>query len=113
MTNKPEFLVIESPLKAWPGGIGLPLPDEFNGVHWRVWKDGINTAGREHYARVHAYCYSLLELIAAGGGSWDLEIPLAEVQSWEHDPEAERIKVTSWLGRSFMVYMDGILDPKE
>ena len=113
MAKEPEFLVIESPLKAWPGGIGLPLPDEFNGVHWQNWKAGVNKPGRKGYAQVHLYCYSLLELIAAGGGEWDFDIPLAEVQAWEHDPEAERVKLMAWLGRSFMVYMDDILDPKD
>ena len=112
MTNKPEFLVIESPLKAWPGGIGLPLPDEFNGVHWQNWKASVNKAERKGYALTHLYCYAGLELIAAGG-DWSIELPLADVQKWEHDPAAERIKLVAWLGRSIMGYMDNILDPKE
>lgn len=104
--------VIKSPLNAWPGTVTLPHPDAFSGTHWQTWKDEVNRPLRKHYARTHLYAYAGLELIAAHG-QWDMEIPLAEVRSWEKDPDAERVKLVAWLGRSLMFYMDDIIDPKE
>lgn len=103
---------IKSPLKAWPGEIKLPEPDEFSGADWQVWSKAVNAPKRKAYSNVHLYCYSGLELIQASG-EWGLKIPLAEVQAWEHKPEDERIKLMAWLGRTMMLYMDGIIDPKE
>lgn len=103
---------LTSPLKAWPGTIKLPEPDDFSGTSWRVWKDSVNRPKRSQYALTHLYCYSGLELIEVSG-EWDLKIPLAEVKAWEDDPDAERIKLVAWVGRSMMDYMDGIMDPKE
>ena len=112
MAKKSETLVIKSPLKAWPGGIELPLPDEFNGVHWKLWKGAVNKPGRKAYALTHLYCYAGLELIKAAG-AWNFDAPpLDEVQSWEKQPEDERIKLVAWVGRSLMGYMDDIMDPK-
>ena len=107
-----EPLVIESPLKAWPGTIELPKPDEFNGIHWRAWKASVNMPKRKAYALTHLYCYSGLELIRAAG-KWDIDLSLDEVLAWEDSPEDERIKLVAWLGRTTMNYMDGIMDPKE
>lgn len=101
-----------SPLKAWPGTIQLPDPNEFSGVHWQTWKESVNKAKRGNYALTHLYCYSGCELIKLAG-EWGLNIPLAEVQSWEDNPDAERVKLVAWLGRSIMVYIDDIVDPKE
>lgn len=112
MAEKSDNLVIESPLKAWPGGIELPKADDFNGVHWQVWKGAVNKSGRKAYALTHLYCYAGLELIKAAG-SWNIDdLPLEEVQAWEKKPEDERIKLVAWLGRTFQTYMDSILDPK-
>ena len=111
MATKKTTHDIKSPLKAWPGSISLPLPDEFSGVHWKTWKDAINRAKRKSYAITHLYCYAGLELIQAHG-EWDISIPLADVQAWEDAPEDERIKLVAWLGRSVMGYMDDIMDPK-
>ena len=105
-------LVIKSPLKAWPGGIELPKTDDFNGVHWQTWKASVNMPRRKTYALTHLYCYAGLELIQVTGG-WNFEIPLADVQAWETEPEVERIKLVAWLGRAFMRYMDDVMDPKE
>lgn len=113
MPKKSETLVIKSPLKAWPGGIELPQPDEFNGVHWQVWKSAVNRPGRKAYALTHLYCYAGLELIEKAG-VWNFDAPaLDEVQAWEKAPDDERIKFVAWLGRSIMGYMNGILDPKD
>jgi len=112
MPEKPDSLKIKSPLKAWPGGIELPLPDEFSGVHWQAWKASVNKPKRKSYALTHLYCYAGLELIQAAG-VWDIELPIDEVQKWETDPGAERIKLVAWLGRTFMGYMDNIIDPKD
>lgn len=134
------MLTIKSPLKAWTGSIKLPEPDEFNGVHWRVWKNGVNKEGRKAYALTHLYCYAGLELIKAAG-EWnitrpvensptqedeteadqeaDIEdklrvlLPLKEVQTWENAPEEERIKLVAWLAKTMMGYMDDIVSPKE
>ena len=103
--------VLESPLKAWPGKVELPQPDDFSGVHWATWKAAVNRPKRKPYALTHLYCYAGLELVKAHGG-WQMEIPIEEAQAWESDPEAERIKLVAWLGRSFMAYMDEIIDPK-
>jgi hypothetical protein len=101
-----------SPLKAWPGTVKLPEPDEFSGSNWQVWKDSVNSPKRKNYALTHLYCYAGLELIQAAG-EWDINVPLTQVLAWETDPDAERIKLVAWLGRSMMVYMDDIMDPKE
>ena len=107
-----KAFIIKSPLKAWPGDVLLPLQDDFNGVHWRAWKDSVNRAKRKSYALTHLYCYAGLELIQAAG-DWGIEVPVADVQAWEDAPEDERIKLVAWLGRSMMNYMDDIMDPKE
>jgi hypothetical protein len=107
-----EPIVITSPLKAWPGKIELPNPDDFNGVNWQSWKASVNRPKRKSYALTHLYCYAGLELISAAG-EWDIDVPLADVQAWEDAPEDERIKLVAWLGRSVMDYMDSIMDPKE
>jgi hypothetical protein len=112
MATKAKTLIIKSPLKAWPGKIELPLPDDFSGVHWLTWKDSVNQPRRKNYALTHLYCYSGLELIQAAG-EWDIAIPLSEVQTWETAPDEERIKLVAWLGRTMMRYMDDIMDPKE
>ena len=104
--------VFKSPLKAWPGGFELVKPDEFSGTHWQTWKASVNVARRKSYALTHLYAYAGLELIAVGG-KWDFAISLAEVQAWEDDPDAERIKLIAWIGRTLMGYMDGIMDPKD
>ena len=106
------MLTVKSPLKAWSGSIGLPKPDDFDGVHWRVWKDGVNKSGRQAYAVTHLYCYAGLELIKAAG-EWELLPSLDEVQAWENAPEDERIKLVAWVGKTMMDYMDGIVSPKE
>jgi hypothetical protein len=108
MTN----LTIKSPLKAWAGSIELPKPNDFSGVHWRVWKEAVNRPKRKPYALTHLYCYAGLELIKAGG-AWKLKVSLEDVQAWEDAPEDERIKLVAWLGRTIMGYMDDIMDPKE
>lgn len=104
--------VIESPLKAWPGSITLPEPNEFSGTQWQAWKDAVNKPLRASYSRTHLYCYTGLDLLAQHGG-WEMEIPLAEVRAWETDPDAERVKLVAWLGRTFHDYMEDIIDPKE
>ncbi len=106
------YHTIKSPLKAWKGSIGLPEPDDFDGLHWRVWKGAVNRPKRKAYALTHLYCYSGLELIKSAG-EWDIGIPLETIQLWEDSPEDERIKLVAWLGRTLMDYMDGIMDPKE
>ena len=124
------MLTVKSPLKAWAGSIGLPKPDDFDGVHWRVWKGAVNKPERKAYALTHLYCYGGLEVIKAAG-AWDLNkkvgvdnsgdkpidlfepLPLEEVQAWENAPEDERIKLVAWLGKTVMGYMDDIVDPKE
>ena len=106
-----DTIEIASPLKAWPGNFKLPNPDSFNGVHWQAWKESVNKAKRGSYALTHLYCYSGLELIKAAG-EWEFEIPIVEVQGWEDDPAAERMRFVAWLGRSVMNYMDDIMDPK-
>ncbi len=135
------MLTVKSPLKVWAGSIGLPKPDDFSGVHWRVWKKGVNKKNRKAYALTHLYCYAGLELIKAAG-VWDITLPvengpikddgpeneadqetdsesperavlpLEEVQAWEKKPDDERIKLVAWLGRTVMDYMDDIMDPK-
>ena len=107
-----ENLAIKSPLKAWPGGIELPQPDDFSGVHWQAWKAGVNKPKRKAYALTHLYCYAGLELISAAGG-WNFELPIEEVQAWETKPDDERIKLVAWLGKNMMGYMDNIMDPKD
>jgi hypothetical protein len=116
-----ENLVIKSPLKAWPGGIELPNPDDFNGVHWQVWKDAFNEKKRKGYAITHVNCYAGLELLASVDG-WNIvaavgkgtkALPIEEVQAWETEPENERVKLVAWLGRTMLNYMDVIIDPKE
>ena len=113
MTDKPEMFVIKSPLEAWPGSIELPLPEEFNGVHWKTWKDAVSKPKRKSYALTHLHCYAGLELIKAAG-AWNIEAPaLDEVQAWEGKPEDERIKLVAWVGRSVLNYMNDIMDPKD
>ena len=107
--NKPT--VLKSSLKAWPGQVTLPDPDDFNGVHWEIWKKGVNKAKRKSYAVTHLYCYSGLELIQEAG-EWEFEIPIEDVRAWESSPEDERIRFVAWLGRTIMGYMDNIMDPK-
>jgi len=112
MAKQSNTLVIESPLKAWPGGVELPKPDDFNGVHWQIWKGAVNQPGRKAYALTHLYCYAGLELIKTAG-VWNFEAPaLDEIQAWEKKPEDERIKLVAWIGREMMAYIDGIMDPK-
>lgn len=103
--------ILTSPLEAWPGEIHLPHPDEFNRTMWQTWKDGINKPLRKSYAMLHLYGYTGLELIQKHG-EWQMDIPLEEVRAWETDPDAERVKLMAWLGRSMIHYMDGITDPK-
>jgi hypothetical protein len=114
MPAKKKALTFEavSPLKAWKGKWSLPHSDEFNGEHWRVWKDSVNRPKRKSYALTHLYCYAGLELIAAAG-EWDMSVLLEEVQAWEDAPVDERIKLVAWIGRTMMGYMDEIHDPKE
>jgi hypothetical protein len=104
--------IVKSPLKAWPGNIHLPEPDDFNGTHWRIWKDAVNKPKRKAYALTHLYCYAGLELIKATG-KWQIEPPIEVVRAWEDVPDDERIKLVAWLGRTMMNYMDNIMDPKE
>ena len=106
------MLTVKSPLKAWAGSIKLPEPDDFSGVHWRIWKDGVNKEERKEYALTHVYFYVGLELIKAAG-EWKLKPSLEEVQKWENVPEDERLKLLGWLGKTILVYMDGIVNPKE
>ena len=106
------MLEIKSPLKAWKGSFKVPDPDEFDGVHWRRWRDSFNSPKRKDYSLTHVYCYSGLELIQAAG-EWDIQIPLSEVQAWENKPEDERIKLVAWVGKNMMDYIDNIIDPKE
>jgi hypothetical protein len=101
-----------SPLKAWPGKVELPDPDDFSGAHWATWKTAVNKPKRKTYALSHLYAYAGLEFIRAHG-NWQMEMALEQAQAWEDDPEAERIKLVAWLGRNLMAYMDGIIDPKE
>ena len=110
--KKAKTFEAASPLKAWPGSWTLPDSDEFNGEHWRVWKDAVNKPKRKAYALTHLYCYAGLELVAAAG-SWDMSLPLEEVQAWENAPADERIKLVAWIGRTVMGYMDEIHAPKE
>lgn len=112
MATKAKTFVIKSPLKAWSGEVHLPLQDDFNGVHWRTWKESVNRPKRKSYALTHLYCYAGLELIQAAG-DWSIDVPISEAQAWEDVPEDERIKLVAWLGRSMMNYMDDIMDPKE
>jgi len=106
-----KALVIKSPLKAWPGKIELPDPNDFSGVHWQTWRKEFSKPSRKAMALVHVYCYSGLELIRTAG-EWELEIPIEDVQAWEKAPEDERIKLVAWIGRTVQGYMDEILDPK-
>lgn len=99
-------------LKAWPGKFSLPEPDDFSGLHWKVYKDGLNKPLRSAYADTHRFAYTALEMIARHG-AWEMEIPIEEVQAWETDPAAERIKLIAWVGYEFNRYMVGIIDPKE
>lgn len=108
----PKLMIIASPLKAWPGSISLPEPDDFNGIHWRAWKNAINKPNRQNYALTHLYCYAGLELIKAVG-EWKFEVALEDAMTWELEPEKERVKLVAWIGREMMSYMDGIMDPKE
>lgn len=124
-----------SPLKAWPGSFALPDPDDFSGVHWKAFKDGYNKPKRSTYADIHHYAYAGLELIAQFG-QWNMAkvigeetvqvdekkaetrpitepLPIGTVQSWETDPDSERIKLIAWIGREIDRYTSRIIDPKE
>jgi hypothetical protein len=103
---------IQSPLKAWEGSLSLPDPDEFNRVHWDVWKAAVNKPKRKPYALIHLYSYAGLELVQRFG-EWNLGVPLAEVRAWEDNPEAEKVKLVAWLGKELRQYIDDIIDPKE
>jgi hypothetical protein len=107
-----DNLVVKSPLKAWPGGIELPKPDDFSGVHWQVYKRAYNKKKRAGYAQTHQQCYSGLELIKAVDGWHFDDITIDEVQAWESEPEDERIKLVAWIGKTIMLYIDSIIDPK-
>lgn len=110
--NGSPTIEIKSPLKAWPGTIILPSPDEFSGVHWRVWKKAVNDPKRKAYALTHLYCYAGLEVVKAIG-NWDFELSIDEVMGWEKSPEKERVKLVAWVGRELQYYMDRIMDPKD
>lgn len=101
-----------SPLKAWEGEFSLPDPDDFSGTHWKVWREAVNQPRRTPYADTHLYGYTGLELVKQFG-EWKMTVPLAEVQSWENDPDNERTKLVAWIGREVRFYMNGIIDPKE
>lgn len=104
-----EFI---SPLKAWPGRFTLPDPDNFSGTQWKVYKDSVNRPLRSSYADTHLFGYAALEMIARFG-QWEVGIPIKEVQSWETNPDEERVKLIAWIGREFNRYMVRIIDPKE
>ena len=107
-----DNLVIESPLKTWPGSIELPNPDEFNGLQWQIWKGAVSGAGRKSYALTHLHCYAGLELVKKAG-AWNIDgVTLEEVQGWAKNPEDERVRLVSWLGKTLMDYMNDIMDPK-
>lgn len=116
---------LTSPLARWPGSVTLPAPDLFDGRMWDAWRDGVERRKDESANRT--YCYAGLALVKRFGG-WQIaevttdddgervETPLAleTVQSWENHPEDERIRLISWLGRSFYLYvMVDVLDPKD
>jgi hypothetical protein len=103
--------IITSPLQPWPGEVHLPPPEMFNGAHWATWMKASTLPLRRHYAMIHQFCYAGLDFVAEHGG-WQMEIPLAEVQAWETDLQAERTQLVSWLGRAWMRYMDAVLNPK-
>lgn len=110
-----EFI---SPLKAWPGKFTLPDPNEFNRNHWDAWKAAVQQPKRSSYSDTHLFGYAGLDLVARYG-TWAIldgtgePLPIPTVRSWEDDPEAERMKLISWIGREIMYYNAAIVDPKE
>lgn len=101
--------VITSPLGRWPGIIRLPHPDEFTGQHWLTWRACVEEQPETVISRL--YCYAGVAFVQRCG-SWALDVPLAEVAAWRDDPETERIKLVSWLGREFQRYFEQITNPK-
>lgn len=101
-----------SPLKAWEGSFSLPSPDEFSGAHWKVWTKAVNQPKRGAYAETHLFGYAGLDLLKKYG-EWNLSIPIEEVRAWETNPDDERVKLISWIGREIRFYIVGIIDPKE
>jgi hypothetical protein len=46
------------------------------------------------------------------GGEWEMEISLKDVQAWASNPGEERVRLVSWLGKQFSIYIDELIDPK-
>ena len=112
MADELEPRVFESPLASWPGSFTLPHTDEFSGAHWQTHRKAVDKPLRASYSMIHLYAYAGLEVIKAYG-EWNMETSLKEVQAWETDPEAERIKFIAWIGRTYKEYMLDIMDPKD
>ena len=107
-----SLYLLKWPLVSWPGEIHLPPPDDFNGLHWQTWMAESTRPLRSEYAMIHRFAYAGLAFLAKHGG-WQMDIPLAEVQAWETKPEDERTKLIAWLGKSWIGYVDAVVNPKE
>ncbi len=108
-----ETYVIESSLKRWPGKIELPMPDDFTGRHWRVWRRAVNDvseAGVKEINRLFAYAGA--EFIEKHG-EWGFGVSLADFKSWRNDPDKEMVRFVSWVGKNFQDYITEITNPKE
>ena len=106
-----EPITITSELEVWPGAFVLPNPNAFSGEQWRVWTEIYNDGKRAEYVYSQRLAYAGLEFVKREG-EWNMEIPLDEVQSWEDDPAAERIRLVNWLGKQFALYIGDLVDPK-
>ena len=111
--EKAENYVIESPLKRWPGSVGMPQPDDFNGKHWQSWRtavDDTSKAGVEEVNRLYAYAGAVF---IAQHGEWHIKgVTLAEFQGWQNEPSKEMIRFVSWVGKSMRDYITEITNPK-
>ncbi len=101
--------IVKSNLKLWPGRVTLPPPEQFNGLMWQDWRKFIEDGEPTTINRL--YCYAALRFIEKHG-TWEMDIPLAEVKAWEHKPADEMVMLVSWIGKRMQQYMNQILDPK-
>lgn len=104
-----DCYIIESPLEAWPGEITVPCPNKFTGIMWQDWRKAIEDCEATSINRL--YCYAGLKFIEKHG-TWNMDITLVEVQSWEKKPAEELMMLVSWIGKHMQRYMNKILDPK-
>lgn len=108
--DKETWEICESPLKSWPGRFLLPPLDEINGEDWDLWRKCVDKApGDTGLNRL--YCYAGLAFIKERG-KWELEIPLAEVQGWQTNKKAERLRLVGWIGVRVQTYIEEIVNPK-